>query len=502
MRLIGEGTMGRWLFNLMTKLAALVLAISIFGVACGGGTETDPARLIPQGSNLIGQVNVAGILSSDAVTTVLASLPEDEGDPQSVDKLLDQAFNVTGIDFRRVSRLVFFGDISRQDDFIGLIAKGTFDEAAIVEAVERAFGKSSGTSENNGRRVYNFGDTTDDPTLAFLGGNNLVVGTGGAVQAVIDVQDGERQRVSGPVRDAFDDLGQGLLRLAVEVPREELPDQLADLGDIPFLGDAGQGLSAILGPLQDLEILGWALAQNGQILILRANLDFANEDSASTVSDLLEGILKLASGLSADTNIRELLESVELRTDDHRLTIRLEMTQSDLGRLVSSTFAVSSEETRVREVTPRPRLLSGLGKEIAIMPTKDHVPEGQTVAYSRVPPTSGDHWKTWADCGFYKDGLPDELITHNLEHGNIVVSYNLTDQQDIDKLRAVLDGIDLVEKWAVTRYYDKIPQGSLMLAAWGRLDIMQNLDRERVATFFHAYSGRLGPEVIACSGAN
>ena len=575
--------MGRWFFNLMPKLVALVLTISIFAVACGGGTETDPARLIPQGSNLIGQVNVAGILSSDAVTTVLASLPEDEGDPPSLDKLLEQAFNVPGIDFRRVSRLVFFGDISREDDFIGLIAKGTFDEAAIVEAVERAFGKSSGTSENKGRRVYNFGDTTDDPTLAFIEGNNLVLGTRGAVQAAIDVQDGERQRLSGPVRDAFDDLGQGLLSLAVEVPREELPDQLADLGDIPFLGDAGQGLSAILGPLQDLEILGLALAQNGQILILRANLDFGNEDSASSVGKLLEGIFTLAAGLSPDAEVRDLLENLEVSSDGSRLTMRLEVAASEIGSLVGALGEAQPQPPRVSveaeslqtsilslmvdkgltsvsvpttaandftslDFDPGPgvaylldylrqpttnlyycwddlgRVFGGqdtpgpcprralapvkapqpikLGKEIAIMLTKDHVPEGQTVAYSTVPPTSGDHWRTWADCGFYEGGLPDELITHNLEHGNIVVSYNLADQQDIDKLRAVLGGIDLVEKWGVTRYYDKIPQGSLMLAAWGRLDIMQNIDRERIATFFRAHSGLLGPEVIACSGAN
>ena len=57
------------------------------------------------------------------------------------------------------------------------------------------------------------------------------------------------------------------------------------------------------------------------------------------------------------------------------------------------------------------------------MPSMNHVPEWQSVAYSTTPPTSGPHWDRWADRGFYPDGLPDELIAHNLEHGNIVVSY-------------------------------------------------------------------------------
>ena len=127
--------MRRWPVNLMTKLIALVLAISIFAAACGGGTETNPEKLIPDGSNLIVQVNLAGILSSDALASVVTSLQKDEVDPQSLDELFDQGIGATGIDFRQVSRLVFFGDVSRDDEFTGLILKGTFNEAAILFAI-------------------------------------------------------------------------------------------------------------------------------------------------------------------------------------------------------------------------------------------------------------------------------------------------------------------------------------------------------------------------------
>ena len=572
--------MRRWPVNLMTKLIALVLAISIFAAACGGGTETNPEKLIPDGSNLIVQVNLAGILSSDALASVVTSLQKDEVDPQSLDELFDQGIGATGIDFRQVSRLVFFGDVSRDDEFTGLILKGTFNEAAILEVLARLAGKPS-TSVYKSRRVYGPDGDTDGLSLGFLEGDILVLGTIEAVRAVIDVQEGDRGRVSGAVPDALDDLGRGLLSLAVEVPSEDLPDQLSDLGDIPFFGDSSQGLSAILEPLQDLEILGLALAQNGQILILRVNLDFASEDSASSVGNVLNGILTLASGLIPDAEVRDLLENLEVSSDGSRLTIRLEVAVSEIGSLVGARgeaqpqppprvssveaeslqtgilslmvdkglTSVSVPTTATNDFTsldfdPGPgvaylldylrqpttnlyycwndqglvfggqdtpgqcprRVLAPvkapqpikLGEGIEIMPTKDHVPEGQTVTYSTTPPTSGDHWRIWADCGFYEDGLPDELITHNLEHGNIVVSYNLADQPDIDTLRAVLDGIDLVEEWGVIRSYEKIPQESVALAAWGRLDTMQYLDRERIATFFDAFAGQLGPEVIAC----
>ena len=571
--------MSRWPVSLITKLVALVVAISIFTVGCGGGPEANPEKLIPEGSNLIVRVNVAGILSSDALASVVPSLQKDEGDPRSLDELFDQIIGLTGIDFRQVSCLVFFGDVSRNDEFTGFIVKGRFDETAVIEGVERLEGKSVDTSVYKGRRVHSFGGDTDDPALAFLEGDNLVLGTTEAVRAVIDVQGGDRRRISGAVPDALAELGHGLLSLAVEVPSEELPDQLSDLGDIPFLGDAGEGLSAILGPLQDLQILGLGLAQNGQILILRANLDFSSEDSASSVGKALEGVLALASGFIPDAEIRELLKNLEVSADGRRLTIRLEVAASEIGSLVGArgeaqpqpnqeTFEAESLQTSIQSLmvykgltrvsapatatndftaldfdpgpevaylldfmeqattdlyycwdergmvfggqdTPGPcprRALApvqapqpiGPVEEIEIMPTKDHVAQGETVVYSTVPPTSGDHWSSWADCGFYEDGLPDELITHNLEHGNIVVSYNLPGQQQIDQLRATLDSIQLAEEWGVIRSYGKIPQDSVALAAWGRLDIVQTMDRDRIATFFDAFAGRLGPEVITC----
>ena len=569
----------RWSVNPMTKLVALLFAISILVGACGGGTEANPVKLVPEGSSVMARINLAGILSSDTITAALDSLSKDETGAQSLEKLLDQGMGEIGIDFRQVSQVVIFGDASRSDDFTGFIIKGTFTEGTIVEALERQEGKPLGTSVYKGRRVYSSDGDRENQALAFLEGDNLVLGTVEAVRAVIAVQEGDRKRVSGAVPDALGDLGQGLLELAVEVPREELPDDLSELGDIPFLGDASLGLSAILGPLQDFELLGLAVAQNGQILNFLANLDFSNEESASSVGKLLEGVLTLASGLIPDDEIRGLLESLEVSTDGSRLTIRLEVSASEIGGLIEglgddrsrpsderaetdsiqtgidtlmadkrlTTVAVSTSATNdfssvdfdpgpgvaylseyLRQPTTNshhcwdehgliiywgaasptcpslaisptrgPRLI-GLGEEIDIMPTKDHVPQGQTVTYSTIPPTSGDHWEIWAECGFYEDGLADEFITHNLEHGNIVVSYGLAGRQEIDELKAALATIDLAKEWGVTRYYDKLPRGSVALAAWGRLDTMQNIDRDRMAAFFDAFAGQLGPEVIPC----
>ena len=133
-----------------------------------------------------------------------------------------------------------------------------------------------------------------------------------------------------------------------------------------------------------------------------------------------------------------------------------------------------------------------------IMPTRNHVSEGQTVKYNSVPATSGDHWSQWSRCRFFEQELADERVVHNLEHGNIVVSYNLADGQDVNGLRDVMEGLDLSSIWGVTRAYDKIPEGSVALAAWSVSDTMQGIDRDRIRTFFENYAGKLGPERIPC----
>ena len=138
--------------------------------------------------------------------------------------------------------------------------------------------------------------------------------------------------------------------------------------------------------------------------------------------------------------------------------------------------------------------VEGVGEQQEIMATVIHVPEEQTVDYNTTPPTSGNHWDWWARCGFYEDGLPDERIVHNLEHGNIVVSYNLPAGPELEKLKDFMDGFELAPSWAVTRYYDKIPEGTVALSAWGILDTMQGVDEDRIEEFFRHYAGTLGPE--------
>ncbi len=145
--------------------------------------------------------------------------------------------------------------------------------------------------------------------------------------------------------------------------------------------------------------------------------------------------------------------------------------------------------------------VEGVGVEHDIMSSAIHVDRETEVVYSTTPPTSGNHWfdsDSPAVCGFYEDGIDDRSITHNLEHGNIIVSYNLPDESQVDELKSAIDDIGLSRIWGITRSYDKIPVGQVAVAAWGVLDTMEGIDEGRLRTFFDTYAGALGPEFVTC----
>ena len=147
--------------------------------------------------------------------------------------------------------------------------------------------------------------------------------------------------------------------------------------------------------------------------------------------------------------------------------------------------------------------VEGVGIDQEVMPTKNHVDDGTVVAYNSVPATSGDHYFTPQRCGFYTGEVPDERVVHNLEHGNIVISYNLPDQSDVSALEDVYNDLGgWKDHYTVARSYSKIAPGQVALSAWGVLDIMDGVDEDRIMRFYEHYVGRLGPEgAISCLGA-
>ena len=71
----------------------------------------------------------------------------------------------------------------------------------------------------------------------------------------------------------------------------------------------------------------------------------------------------------------------------------------------------------------------------------EHIPAGQPGNYNSVPPTSGQHWAAPAapaPWGIKDTNLPNEVTTHNLEHGGIVIAYNNLSPSEVDQLKTTV----------------------------------------------------------------
>ena len=122
--------------------------------------------------------------------------------------------------------------------------------------------------------------------------------------------------------------------------------------------------------------------------------------------------------------------------------------------------------------------------------------------YNSLPPTSGPHLGGKADWGISENPIPDELQSHNLEDGGVMVQYNCIpgknqkeatpsamEQNTCEKLVADLSAI-------VKRYSDKVVLApypkldtKIALTAWTRIDKFNDFDQERIQKFIKAFKG-------------
>ena len=140
-----------------------------------------------------------------------------------------------------------------------------------------------------------------------------------------------------------------------------------------------------------------------------------------------------------------------------------------------------------------------------IYPPGNHIRPGSTFEgeYNSTPPTSGPHWDSgWAGCGFFVEEMPDEQVVHNMEHGQVIISYNLSDEDEIEQLREIARTLLGRRSWMIMRPYSKIDAGRIALTSWDRKDefSISELTDERVRNFYDAHRNNSGVESIPCGG--
>lgn len=132
------------------------------------------------------------------------------------------------------------------------------------------------------------------------------------------------------------------------------------------------------------------------------------------------------------------------------------------------------------------------GQAIAIQ-GQQHIDVGAThPEYNSNPPTSGWHYAEPAEKRIYENELPDEQVIHNLEHGEIWISYKDVDSDTKTKLENI--GRRYPQSVIVTPRAKN--DGKIVLASWGRLQTLEQFDETAIVNFIKANKNK-SPEPFA-----
>lgn len=306
----------------------LVLVLMLVTVAGCGAPELTAIELVPQGANLIAEIQVSKIINDQDLRDAYDEAEKEPGQPQTVEEALDELIEETGIDLGDFSQAVIFADITtiEQARYLGCIFEGTFDKKQFIDNIEEKMGEEFTTSDYKGYKLYT--DEEAEFVIAFLSARILLAGTTEAVKDAIDVSKGDREPVGGIILDVYNRLGDALIKCAFELPeeaREALTEELVP-GEIPIS----------LEPFADIDMLGFSINKEADTITAQIESHFLNMDSAQDAKDTLSGAISLFKGTLQDPEIKELLGKIEVTVTDSWMTIAFEITLSEIEQLVET----------------------------------------------------------------------------------------------------------------------------------------------------------------------
>jgi hypothetical protein len=137
------------------------------------------------------------------------------------------------------------------------------------------------------------------------------------------------------------------------------------------------------------------------------------------------------------------------------------------------------------------------GEAIPEMVSAPHIaPESDPGEYNSDPPTSGLHYASEAEAGFYDENIytyPAGYLVHNLEHGYVLFWYNCdlvseTECSDLkNQIRTVMDELGGFKLIAYPWPSLDVP---VAVTSWTRLQKFETFDPEQAKAFYRANLNR------------
>jgi hypothetical protein len=136
----------------------------------------------------------------------------------------------------------------------------------------------------------------------------------------------------------------------------------------------------------------------------------------------------------------------------------------------------------------------------------NHMPICSPLTFGTNPPSSGNHYPTWAAYQSYERAIARGFWVHSLEHGAVVITYNCPGgcPSEVAEAQAYIDSLPS-DCGSTPRRIILTPDPELDVrfaaSAWGFTLRANCFDRDAFAAFQDAHYGR-GPESICGGGVD
>lgn len=293
----------------MLMLAFLVLTAGCMGVlddddAAAPGTE--PLDTVPEGvdgvaffSGEIVQDQATEELMDGALDRAQQFDPEYDG-PENWEAALAEFEDESDV---RVggfnSALMFFqeDDADLDDDYVGVIVQSTWSS----DELEAAFEEEPETDTYNGVTIWIEEDqiTEEETWAADLGDGAYVFGNPAAVQDAVDTFQGDAPAFSGELRAAYESADDGLMKMAVDIPEEEVDD-------VAF----------------EMNVMTMTYFTQGSQMNMQAQFTMGSEEDAENAAGAANFALnefQNQAEMEGEDELVDMIERLEIQTDGNQL---------------------------------------------------------------------------------------------------------------------------------------------------------------------------------------
>ena len=321
-------------------------ATDVFGDEDSSESSIDK---IPSGVQLVASVDINSLMEEERVNELietgqgkLSKYDSDYDIPEDYQSIVKRIKEKIGLSLEELESVTLFGKFPKDsDEFLAggygaALVQSQWEEEEIVDALENITVNLTKKTYKE-FTVYKLScedclssdlEIDRNPTLAILSDGFYAIGSVEAVHDVIDTVKGDRESFDGDLRSDFEQLGDGQIRLAIEIPSREI----SEMESIEGIGLKG---------LAKVELSAGVLSIDGSDISIKARLRTSDTDSAKEIHDSLNGVMGLAKAMIGSQDFKEELGKVSIDRDGVVVIVDYETSIEEFSSMIQDLQSFS-----------------------------------------------------------------------------------------------------------------------------------------------------------------